>query len=69
MNPFASALVGAVVRWLLTIAAAQGVALSDDQATQIVSGLVALAMLGWSWWQKQNQAKAVVKAADTGVVP
>ena len=69
MNPFASALVGAVVRWLLTIAAAQGVALSDDQATQIVSGLVALAMLGWSWLQKRNQAKAVVKAADTGVVP
>ena len=69
MNPFISALIGSVVRWLITVAAAQGVALSDDQATQIVSGLIALGMLGWSWKQKQGQAKAVEKAADTGVVP
>lgn len=69
MNPFISALAGAAVRWLITVAAAQGVVLSDDTATQIVSGGVALGMLGWSWWQKRGQARAVTKAADTGIVP
>ena len=69
MNPFISALAGAAVRWLITVAAAQGVVLSDDTATQIVSGVIALGMLAWSWKQKRGQSKAVEKAADTGVVP
>jgi len=69
MNPLVSALVGAAVRWLITVAAAQGVVLSDDLATQIVLGVVALGTLGWSWWQKRGQSQAVVKAADTGLVP
>lgn len=69
MNPFISALAGAVVRWLITIAAAQGVALSDDQATQIVSGVIALGMLAWSAYQKRGQSKAVTEAAKTGIVP
>lgn len=54
MNPFVSALIGSGVRWLITVAAAQGVAVSDDQATQVMSGLVAVAMLLWSWYQKHR---------------
>lgn len=69
MNPFISALIGSVVRWLITVAAAQGVALSDDQATQIVSGLVALGMLLWSWKQKKGSDVAVKTAAATGNDP
>ena len=69
MNPIVSALVGSAVRWLVTMAAAHGVALADDQATQIVSGLVALGMLGWSAYQKKNSDKAVKTAAATGTDP
>lgn len=58
MNPFVSALAGSAVRWLVTFTAAHGVALADDQATQIVSGLVALGMLGWSAWQKRKTVQA-----------
>ena len=69
MNPFVSARVGSAVRWLITVAAAQGVALSDAQATQIVSGLVALGMLLWAWKQKKGSDVAVKTAAATGNDP
>jgi len=54
MSPLMSALVGSSVRFLITVAASHGVALSDDTATQIVSGAVAAGMLAWSVWQKRQ---------------
>jgi len=69
MNPLVSALVGAGVRWLVTAAATYGVTVSDDNATQIISGLAGLGSLAYSFWQKHNQSKVVEKAAVTGVVP
>ena len=58
MSPLVSALAGSAVRFLVTVAASHGIALSDDSATQIVSGLVAAAMLGWSVWQKKQTVPA-----------
>lgn len=58
MNPLVSAFAGSAVRFLITVAASHGVALSDDNATQIVSGLVAAGMFGWSIWQKKQTVPA-----------
>lgn len=54
MNPLVTALAGAAVRWLITFAAARGVTLSDDAATQAVYGLIALGTLAWSFRHKSN---------------
>lgn len=54
MNPLVQALVGAAVRWVITAAAAHEITVSQDTATQIVSGLVALGMLGWSLVHKKK---------------
>lgn len=54
MNPLVQALVGAAVRWLVTFAAAHEVTVSDDTATQVVSGAVALGMLLWSFVHKKK---------------
>ena len=67
MNPLVSALIGSAVRWLITVAAAQGVIVSDDQATKIISGLFALGMLGWSWYQKHRTDARIELARKTGV--
>lgn len=69
MNPLLSALIGSGVRWLVTAAATYGVTVSDDNATQIVSGLAGLGSLAYSFWQKHHQSKVVEKAAATGVAP
>jgi hypothetical protein len=66
MSPFLSSLIGAGVRWLITVAAARGVAVSDDQATQIALGVVTLVPLLWSWWQKA-QADRKLASAKAGV--
>lgn len=66
MSPLVTAAVGAVARWLITIAAAQGVALSNDQSTQIVSGLAAGGMLVWSLIHKKKTDTAI-KEAKAGV--
>lgn len=68
MNPFLTSLVGAGVRWLVTVAAAQGVAVSDDQATQIVMGAVTLVPLVWSGWQKYRADKKLADA-KAGLLP
>ena len=62
MNPLYSALIGSVVRWLVTLAAARGFLLSDDQATQIVMGLIAVAPLAWSGVQKFLERRKLVTA-------
>ena len=62
MNPFIGSLIGAGVRWLITLAAARGVTVSDDQTTQIISGVAAVGMLLWSWYQKQHQAAKLTEA-------
>lgn len=67
MNPLVSAVVGSMVRWIVTAAAAQGVVVSDDAATQIASGFVALAMLGWSLYQKHRTDKRIDLARQTGL--
>jgi len=54
MNPLVTAFIGAGVRWLITAAAAREIALSEDEATRILSGAVAVGMLLWSWYQKRR---------------
>ena len=49
MNPLYA---GAITRALLIFLGSRGIALSEDAAGQIVSGLVALVALGWSLRQK-----------------
>jgi len=62
MNPLLVTLLGAAVRWVVTILAARGVFVSEDQTVEIISGIAALAMLGWSWWQKNRADKKLNKA-------
>lgn len=62
MNPLLTAVIGAIARWLITIAAAQGVILSDDQSLQIVSGVVAASMLLWSLVNKKKTDTAIKDA-------
>lgn len=54
MNPLTQALAGAAVRWLITFAAAHEITIAQDSATQIVSGVIAAAMLGWSFVHKKK---------------
>lgn len=67
MNPLVSAVIGSMVRWIVTIAAAQGVMVTEDTATQIVSGVVAFAMLVWSFYQKHQTDKRIARAKATGL--
>lgn len=61
----ATPLVASAVRHAATalgaLLVAHGLA-TNDQATQIAGGLTAAAAVGWSWWQKRQQAKAVQTA-------
>lgn len=54
MNPLVSSLIAAGVRWVLTLAAAHEVTVSDDQTTQLISGAVALGTLVWSLVHKKK---------------
>ena len=63
MNPLVSSLIGAGVRWLVTVAAARGIAVSDSDAAQITLGVVTTLPLLWSWWQK-HQADQKLKTAQ-----
>lgn len=65
MNPFVQSIIAAGVRWLLTIAATHEIAVSDDQATQLISGAVALAMLVWSVVHK-SKVDDKIKDAKAG---
>lgn len=53
MNPM---MLGAVVRWALTIAGASEL-FSEDQMNQLMGAMVTLATLGWSLWQKHKASK------------
>jgi len=61
MNPLVSALLGSAVRWVVTFAAAHEITVSNDAATQIVSGAFAAAMLAWSFVQKKNTDDRIKK--------
>lgn len=54
-------LIGSGVRWLLTLVAAHGIFVSEDQTVEIISGVVAIAMLGWSWAQKVRADAALAQ--------
>ena len=68
MNPFITSLVGSGVRWLVTVAAARGVVVSDDQATQVIMGIATLIPLLWSGLQKYR-ADQKLEQAKAGVLP
>lgn len=59
MNPLVTAAIGALVRWLITFAAAHEVTVSTDQASQVVYGLVALGSLAWSLVHKKKVADKI----------
>lgn len=65
-NPLIVALAGAGVRWVITFAAARGVAISDDAATQGVYGAIALGTLIWSFAHKKK-VDTDVKNAKAGL--
>lgn len=66
MNPFVASLLAAGVRWLLTVLAARGFVVSDDQTTQAVSAVVAVATLLWSFAHKSN-VDDKIKDAQAGL--
>ncbi len=61
MSPLILPIVGAGVRWLLTIAGAAGVAASEDTVTQFASLLVSIGALGWSIYQKIKAERKLKK--------
>lgn len=69
MSGLLPAITGGLVRAIIPFAAAKGIDLDNEQAEQIVQGLVVLATVAWSAWQKLRQRDKVEKAAVTGVVP
>lgn len=67
--------VTAGARWALGLAAGEmvksGLVTSDQQAQFINIGggiVVGLVALGWSWWQKTHQKKALDAASAGGIV-
>lgn len=64
MNPLVVSLIGAAARWLVTFAAAREIAVTDDQATQALSGAVAIGMLIWSFVHKK---KVDARIKDAGI--
>lgn len=64
MNPLVSSLIGAGVRWVLTLVAARGVVVSDELSTQLVSGAVAVGVLIWSFIQKRKADEAAKAAGQ-----
>jgi hypothetical protein len=64
-------IIGSVARQVLTGLGATLVTnglVNDQQATQGIGALLALASLGWSLYQKYGHAQALATAASTGVV-
>lgn len=55
MKELLPALIGSLVRWLLTVAAGAGITVAPDVETQLTLGAVALFTLVWSWIQKRNK--------------
>lgn len=53
MNPM---MLGAVIRWIATIAGANGL-FSDDQWHQLAGALMTIGTLLWSLWQKHQADK------------
>lgn len=64
MSPLVVSLIGAAARWLVTVAAAHEVTVSHDEATQVISGLVAVGMLIWSFVHKK---KVDTRIKDAGI--
>lgn len=62
------AVVRNVLQWAGGYAVAHGLA-SQDQATAIGGGLVALAAVAWSLWEKQQHKADVALALATPVAP
>lgn len=69
MNGLLPAITGGIVRALVPFLAAKGVDMDNDQAEQVVQGLIVAATVAWSAWQKLRQKAKVEDAAMTGVVP
>lgn len=65
MNPFFTSLIGAGVRWTLTMLAARGVIVSEDEATQLAAAGVAIGTLVWSVIQKQRADQAMKDAQNS----
>jgi hypothetical protein len=57
MDALWRAVAGSVVRWGVTILAAKGLIVSDEQYGQLVNGALVVGMLAWSAWQKRQVAK------------
>lgn len=68
MNPLVTAFIGAAVRWLVTALASRGVAVSNDEASQAIYGLIAIGTLLWSLRQKKQTDAKIKEVAATGVV-
>lgn len=66
MNPFVASILAAGVRWLLTLLAARGFVVSDDQTSQLIAGAVALATLVWSLVHK-SRVDDKIKDAQAGL--
>lgn len=67
MDALVKALMGAGVRWVITILAAKGLIVSDEQYGQLVDAAVLVAMLVWSGWQK-HQADKQLEQAKRGLL-
>lgn len=66
MGGLLSAMTGGLVRALIPFAAAKGIDLDNDQAEQIVQGLVVVATVAWSAFGKWQADQRVKVAAATG---
>lgn len=62
MNPLVSSLIGAGVRWAITMLATREIVVSDDQSSQLVGAAVVIASLVWSVIQKSRAHDALKKA-------
>lgn len=60
-----TSIIGAVLRWLLTLAGAAGATVSNDEVTQLSAALLALGTLVWSIVQKVRASKKE-KKSDVG---
>ena len=76
MNPLTLTIIGALVRWIATIAGAGAVATSDTASAgglgdvlkslpadwqALLGALATIATLVWSWWQKRRAASVPVE--------
>lgn len=66
MSGLLPAMTGGLVRALIPFAAAKGIDLDNDQAEQIVQGLIVVATVAWSAFNKW-QADSKLKDAKAGL--